>query len=799
MKSKILMSIISFSLFTFSSMASVDPAELLLNSYRSQCPNVVSFTGNSQALLNSFKNVLLELKERENCYGVSGGLAGLSNFENSYTDYELYRNSKLDKQQKEQKIADYTLYLAQNQMNLTPSQIAFIEGEIFSNQTSIVALDSEIVRFEHMGQGFEQGASSFLNSFDDLLGSINGSKQCLDKTQSMYSTLLGSGLSMASLFASPANSLYLSMAGSVVKSISSFLYDAKYTSLINEADSVLWPEAIRCVSEAMTKNYCGALQTQKLYDDYLTGQTGDRTIFKGIDLINYYLLGLDEWLVQVLAGSPITSQGDLTDREKPILQAELMGRVNRYLQAYKRIKDEEMGILSDQNSISNAIYGALVGVSNIMNNPEVLSPSTSEGQCYSNCNSDIQNPIFTARTKTLLLFQLIGQNEIPRACTSSGNQVVCAKLISYIQENRVKFTKEDWENAYKNAQAIVAETLRLVNIQRARAVSFDPVGLFVQARRSYNNKPNAIEGLKQVLKNGKRVEAYIKDVACDEEPEYCDDGIPNWINSYSLQIEDVQETVALTKTVMGLILESSNPRSIADANIPIECRSSQDSEFSFSLDNERKEKAFILSTCITNLLQLSERGNDIFFNKVRNMVSMELQLKLNRGEFDEKMEDVLRATRDDLIDRLSRTYSGNPNASVGQILTGLDSSKDITRKTMGLFFDVFKKKLEKTIAKGDNSSRVQSELCFRVLPFLDESKDGRKFIHKIYKSCKGRVLNEFKDGPTLKWNDFVYKKGKGLRIFPYRVRKSRDEMTCSLEYFFVQNRLIREKRKNSRR
>lgn len=799
MKSTLFKLVIAFSFISSLAGASVDPAELLLNSYRSQCPNVVSFTGNSQALLSAFKNILVELKNREQCYGVNGGMSGLTNFENAYTNYELYRTNKISKEEKEKLIADYTLFLSQSQMSLSSDQIAYIESQIFSNQTSIIALDSEVVRFEHMGQGFEQGASAFLSSFDDLLASLDGNQQCLDKSQSTYSSLLGNGLSIASLFSNPANSLYLSMAGSVVKSISGFVQDSKYTKLINEADSILWPEAIRCVSEAMTKNYCGAVQTQNLYKNYLYGQNGDRVIFDGVDLINYYLLGLDEWLVQVRAGSPSTSQGDLTDREKPIAQAELVGKISRFLQAYKRVKDEELNLLADQNSISNAIYGAMVGVSNIMNNPVNLTPRTDEGQCYSNCNPDVQNPIFIARTKTLLLFELIGYREIPRECLSSGEKVVCSSLISYMNNTGRKFSRNDWEMVYSSAMEIVSETIRLVNIQRARAVSFDPVGLFVQARRQFHNKPNAVEGLKEILKNGKRIQDYITEVACEEEPEFCDGDTPNWMNSYSLQIEDVEETLKLTRNVVQLIIEAANPRSILDVELPVACRRSEDTPLGITLDSDRKEKAFILSTCISNLLQLSERGNDIYFNKIRNMVSMELQIKISKGDFDDKTEDILRATRDDLIDRLTRTYSDNSNASIGQILTGLDSSKDITRKTMGMFFDVFKDRLEKIIAKGDNSPRVQSELCFRVLPFLDESKDSRKFIHKIYDECKGKTLQEYRDGPKLNWSDFVEKKRKGLRVYPYKVRKSQEEMTCALDYFFIQNRLIREKRNNSRR
>jgi len=745
--------------------------------------------------------VLLELKEREKCYGSASSLSNLANFEKSYTQFELYRQAKLEKQTKERLVADYTFYLAQNQINLSVEDIAFLKEEIFNNQAAIVAMDSDIVRFESMGQGFEQGSQAFLSSFNDLLSSVDGSNQCLSKTDSLYGTLLGSGLSIASLFTSPASSLYLSMSGSVVKSVSNYLYDAKYTALLNEADSILWPEAIRCVSEAMTKNYCGALQTQNLFNDYVSDENDDdRVIFEGVDLLNYYIKGLDEWLIQVFAGSPITSQGDLTDREKPILQAELLGRMIRYMQGYKTIKDDDLDTLNEPNLTSNAVYSSIVGLSYIMRNPETLNPTTSEGGCYSsNCNSDVQNPIFTARTQTDLLFQLYGFNEIPSDCTVDGVQTICPSLKTYLDQKGIKLNRQNWQTAYANGQAIVAQTLDQVNILRAKTVSFDPVGLFVLANRNFSNKPNALKGLDAIFSNGQRVISYLNEIACEDEPEFCESGRPTWMNSYSLQIEDVQETMNLTETVLALVKEASNPRPISQVELPAKCNHSRDQDIFIVIDTERKEKAFVLSTCITDVLELAERGNDIYFSKIRSMVSMELEAKLKRGELSSRVEDVLRATRDDLIERLTTGLSQSSNVSIGQVLTGLDSSKDITRKTMNSLRGVFEKQITTAVNDKKNSPRVRAELCFRVLPLLDKSKDSNKFIHEIYDSCKSQELSEIKGDNKLVWSDFISRGKKFLKGYEYRLTKSQDEMICALDYFFLENKLARERKLHQRR
>lgn len=806
-KSKTLFLVLSF-LFTSlpsSLQASFDPAEVLLSTFRSQCPNVVSFSGSATLLLNGYKNALLELKNNEACSGVGAGLSSFANFEKAFTTYELYRTAKLDKAAKEKMVAQYTLYLAQNQMSLSSDETAYMEEQIYINQGEIIALNSEISRFESMGQGFEQGANSFLMSFNDLIGAIGSSNQCLNKTSGLYGSVLGNALSIAGLYQTPATALTMSLAGAVTKSVSSFIRDAEYLKSFEEMDSVLWPEAFRCVSEAMTKNYCESLQTQNLFEEYLNQEKENYSIFEGVDLLNHGIKGLDEWLVQVFAGSPITSQGDLTDREKPILQAELLGRIVRYMQGYKTIKDTDLDSISDPSLVSNAVYGAFVGLSYIMRNPATLNPSTVENQCWENCNSAVQNPIFTARTQTLLLFQMLGLNEIPAECRIDGEVTVCSSLKLYLDQKGIKLNLSDWMRAYNNAQQVVADSLKQVNEVRAKTVSFDPVGLFVLANRKFSNRTNATGGLLKILKAAQNAYNYIQNVACEEEAEYCEDGVPTWENSYSLQLEDINETIKLTKTVLELVREAANPRDIADfEGLPDRCQKTPDLDIFFTIDSKRKEKAFILSSCITDILELAERGNDIYFSKVRRFVSMELEARLLKGELSTSMSDILKATRDDLVDRLTSSITMSSQVSIGQIQTGLDSNMDITLKTMDLFQDKFTKYIVKAVNDPNNSPRVTAEMCFRALayvgrnqPVKDEQRGDSRFLSDIWDTCYNASLNEFSNGPVLKWKEFVTKSKKGLKI-EYKPTKERMDLVCVLDNFFIENKLIRERKKNTK-
>lgn len=788
------------SLFSFAAFSAIDPAELLLSTFSSQCPNVVTFSGSGTILLSNYKSALLELKNRDNCTGLSSSVASLANFEKAFTNYELYRSSKLEKENKERLVSKYTLYLAQNQLSLSADEIAFLEETIFTNQAQIIAINSDIIRFESMNQGIEQGSSAFIGSVNELLSILDGPNQCLNKTESLYGNLIGTGLSIASLYSGPASSLGLALAGSVSKSVSAYVRDVKYNNILSEVDSALWPNAFRCVSEAMSKSYCDSVQTQNLFNDYLADEVtnkSERTIFAGVDLLNYTIRGLDEWLIQVFAGSPITSQGDLSDRSKPKLQAELLGHIIDYMQAYKNIKNEEFQTINDPSLISNAVYSAFVGLSYIIKNPSSLTPATGEGQCYEGCSSHVQNPIFTARSQTLLLFQMFGLNEIPNDCRIDGQDAYCTTLKMYLDQKGIKLNLENWGQAYLNAQSIVSDTLKNVNNIRAKTVSFDPVGLFVLANRKFSNKSNAKEGLEAVIENGEDAYKYIEEVACRDEPEFCEDGQVTWQNSYSLSLEDINQTIDLTKSVLELVREASNPRSITDVELPAKCQISRDIDIFVSIDNERKEKAFILSSCITDLLELAERGNDIFFSKVRRMVAIELETRLIQGDMSTPVEDVLRATRDDLVERLTTSLTQSSNVSIGQILTGLDSNKDITVKTMRSFRDVFSKYIIKAL-NSDNSPRVKAELCFRTLPFLDSSKESHKFAADIYEMCSGQNINDGNGSRILKWNDYIKKEKRGLKV-EYKFLKPKDDQICVLDNFFLENRLKRESRKTRKK
>ena len=68
------------------------------------------------------------------------------------------------------------------------------------------------------------------------------------------------------------------------------------------------------------------------------------------------------------------------------------------------------------------------------------------------------------------------------------------------------------------------------------------------------------------------------------------------------------------------------------------------------------QKSFRITSCITNILKLAERGNDVYFQKLRDMVGYELDAKFKNGEFEDEVKTLFVHKRD-LVDALVQSYS----------------------------------------------------------------------------------------------------------------------------------------------
>ena len=224
----------------------------------------------------------------------------------------------------------------------------------------------------------------------------------LSKKSSLISNLVSNGLLTTASFAMPGTGLALASGGVLIHSINNFLNEYKFNSASRDFDEITMPTAIRCLSQAITSNYCQSDENIELIDTYLNDVENDEDNLEGIELLTRHLGQLNTWLREVFAGSAITSEGDLANRERPILQSELLEKVLRYIETYGTIRRQLFNDIQTPREKSEAIAISISNLVEIMQNP-TLTPTSGGRNPWSTGNSNtLENPIFISRDKKLL-------------------------------------------------------------------------------------------------------------------------------------------------------------------------------------------------------------------------------------------------------------------------------------------------------------------------------------------------------------------------------------------------------------
>ena len=173
-------------------------------------------------------------------------------------------------------------------------------------------------------------------------------------------------------------------------------------------------------------------------------------------------------------------------------------------------------------------------------------------------------------------------------------------------------------------------------------------------------------------------------------------------------------------------------------------------------DQLLERKSFQVIACISKVLKLDERGADVFFNKVRNMVSYEMEARFLNKDLGDGVVDLINSTKDDLVDTILNSYSSpDSSMSVGQVKGSLEDSQNTSQETLDQFFNFFRNDLLKALKDPSLTGFSKNDLCFRVLPYLNEDKIST--IKEIYNSCHEAVMQEYKNGPVIRFSDYVQK------------------------------------------
>ncbi|MCO4793355.1 MAG: hypothetical protein KC493_06580 [Bacteriovoracaceae bacterium] len=791
----------------------VKPASTLLQAFRTQCPSVVTrHVQGSLANIEGLMYTIQALKEDSNCSGANELESVLMNYNRIYQEYQVYRYTRDDQVDAENRISRFTQLLDEG--GHTPDIEYFLQNEIYLAQTDLISVDTRLSRFDNFGNNRALAASQLLTGVEGFLGTWQDNPACFEKKSSMVGSMLSNGLLAAAAFTNPGTSLALAAGGVMVHTLNRFIHEFKYNDAIGDLDGAEMSTAVRCVSQALTDQYCEAQDSISLIDVYRDSFGQDDSRLQGVELLSKHMNHLGHWLQEVYAGSAITSEGDLVNREKPILQAELLEKVLRYIQTYGTIRSRLFSDITSPRERSEAVSIGIANLVSIMSSP-TLTPSSGGGpwgRTGGDSNST-ENPIFISRDKTLLPYQLFDPNmtDVPLCSSGGGVERKCSSLQEYTRIKGVTLTLTHWSEALSNALTVVQEVLDQVNIERARTVSVDSFSVLVRANSDLRGETNAIGALVKISENSERIAQYLTTEGCtDTEGNlvldhcYWDNGKlkPEITHKYSPQITNTRKTADLNKVILEMVKEGFRPRSLPGDSLPEDCRTASDDRFSTISTDPIEVKSFQITSCITRILKLAERGNDVFFRKIKDMVGYELEARFLSGEFEDEVGDMVYATRVDLINALMDTYSqGTGGVSLGEIYTGLETSMNLTKQSFSGFMNFFDKGVHKSfdqpLAVGE-----KADLCFRILPYL--KNDDQKLMKKAWDTCSKVKMNFYKKGPSLVWTDFIGQKvrttvfGNKKEKFFVKSEKSEVERFCALKKYNRKNLLIEEYRRRTK-
>lgn len=769
------------------------PAKLFLNAFSSQCPQVVTRNVSATLVsLQSLYNSIEELKKDSNCGGANAFSAAISRYTSLYENFESRGTSELDKIVLEKRIALYSTLI--NDPTLDSTQLTFLRSEIVQSQATLVNISSSIARFDNLSGKQARVANQLVKGAEDFLTELqteNGNA-CYQKNTAKITSMMSNALMVTAAFSSGGTSLALAGGSVITKSVGKYVADLKYNKTLGNLHDIEMTTALRCVSQALTDQFCSANEVQRLIEERVDAQNSNSTHYDGIDLLSYQLAPLNSWLNEVYSGSSIASEGDLINREKSEIQAEFLRKTSTYLDTYATVKRKFFLTLDSNAKITSAIAQNVDCLALLLAAPSLTPCLTS----YMPDTSTMENPIYNTYNKSLMPY-ILAEPDVHNSVPLCG-ETVCTTFSQYIGMNGKSLSVADWDRIIIEAKSIIQSSQTLVNLERSRMISVDAYSIIVNAKRELKGETTPINGLKKIISNADRITKYLYELGCK-----LDSDCEGTNNKYAPEINNIKITKDLTKVILNLVNEGMIPRSLPLEILPKECTVNKSVNSFNEVDSEDvlELKSFQITLCISKILKLRERGTDVYFSKVRNMVSYEMEARLANKDLGEGVLNIINATKTDLVQSILNSYSTRDNTiSLGELEISLESAQNNSKETLITFFDFFKKSLLESLNSTKLTKTEKNDLCFRILPYLYSSKEN--LLKSVFPTCKDAQFNSYKKGPTIRFTDYVNVTPKsGFKSASYDLVKPRDikKYFCGYRQYNRANLLIDEQNNQLRR
>lgn len=767
----------------------IRPSRLLLSSFANQCPQVVTRNVTATLLsLQSLYSTIEELKKDTNCGGAVAFSAAIGRYTSLYESFETQSSEEQDRVSLEKKIALYTGLLGDSSLGST--QKDYLQTEIVSSQASLVNVNSNLTRFSNFSGKEARVADQMVRAADDFLTELQTTQgnACYQKNTAKISSIMSNALLVTAAFASGGTSLALAGGAVIVKAVGKHVSELKYNKALDKLQDIEMPTALRCVSQALTDQYCATNETQELISDRIDSNNSNGVGYEGINLLSYQLAPLSSWLEEVYSGSAITSEGDLTNREKPESQSAFLEKVGRNLETFGAIKRKFFLTLENENNLKTAISQNIECIMGLINYPNLNPCATMT------IETSMENPIFTTYSRELLAYELYepGVHNVIPLC----GEIKCSSFSDYVNHYKLPVNINDWDRVIKNASGIVQATKNLVNLERSKMISVDAYSIIVNAKRELKGETSPLAGLKKVVANADRIIKYLSALGCKQNAD-CE----GQNNNYAAEIKNIQKTKQLTNYIIRLVDEGMIPRSIPDDVFPAECAINKPSSAFIETDDVLEVKGFQITSCISKILKLQERGTVVYFSKIRYMVSYEMEARLLNNDLGEGVVSVINSTKGDLVQSILNSYStADSSISLGELNISLESAQNNSKETLNSFFDFFKKNVIESLKSDKVTQTEKNDLCFRILPYVYSAKES--FIKDIYPACAKAEFKAYKNGPVIRFSDYVTETPRsGLKKAQYNLVNPQDmtKYFCGYRKYNRSNLLIDEQNKQKRK
>lgn len=227
-----------------------------------------------------------------------------------------------------------------------------------------------------------------------------------------------------------------------------------------------------------------------------------------------------------------------------------------------------------------------------------------------------------------------------------------------------------------------------VSEAKARSKNYDPYSILIDAKKDTLNEMNAFDGIAKLYKFADRVKTFLTKLGCDHDPLSC---LPNGnilpSHQYFAQISNINEINSLIVQIKNLMELGFELAPLNEALLPEECQVDPKNPISIEI----KDRPFRVSTCISRVLKSNEIGMQFFYDKVRRLVSYEINAKLVNGLLDSSIEDILYTNRGDLVSALKKSFYPDTfdEVSNAEIRNNIRNAQNSDLNTLKIFFKGF--------------------------------------------------------------------------------------------------------------